>query len=86
MLGVASEDTAGGAKLSQVADGSAAAAAGLQVGDVVTKVGSTRVSGTESLLATVRSAAPGAKVDVTYVRDGRTATVSVTLGSTDVEA
>ena len=86
VLGVAGEDADGGAKLTQVADGSAAAAAGLQVGDVVTKIGSTRVTGTESLMATVRSAAPGAKVDVTYVRDGRSATTTVTLGSVDVQA
>jgi putative serine protease PepD len=86
VLGVAGEDADGGAKLTQVADGSAAAAAGLQVGDVVTKIGSTRVTGTESLMATVRSAAPGGKVEVTYVRDGRSATTTVTLGSVDVQA
>jgi putative serine protease PepD len=86
VLGVAGENADGGARLTQVADGSAAAAAGLQVGDVVTRIGSTRVNGAESLMATVRSAAPGTKVEVTYVRDGKTATTTVTLGSVDVEA
>ncbi len=86
VLGVATEDATGGAKLTQVADGSAAAKAGLQVGDVVTRVGTTRITGTESLLATVRSATPGATVDVSYTRDGATAHATVTLGSADVQA
>jgi putative serine protease PepD len=86
VLGVATENAAGGARLTQIAEGSAAGRAGLQVGDVVTRFGTTRVSGTESLLATVRSAAPGARVDVTYLRDGVTAVTTVTLGSADVQA
>ena len=82
VLGVAAEDAAsGGATLTQVAPDSGAAAAGLQIGDVVTKVGSTRIAGTESLMATVRSLAPGSTVEVTYVRDGTSATVQVTLGT-----
>ncbi len=87
VLGVAGEDAAeGGATLTQVSDGSAAASAGLRVGDVVTAIGSTRVAGTESLLATVRSLAPGSKVDITYVRDGTTATTQVTLGTATDQA
>ena len=86
VLGVASEDAAGGAKLTQVADDGAAAKAGLQVGDVVTQVGTTRITGTQSLLATVRSAAPGSQIDVSYTRDGKAATATVTLGSADVQA
>jgi putative serine protease PepD len=86
VLGVATENAAGGARLTQIAEGSAAGKAGLQVGDVVTRFGTTRVSGTESLLATVRSAAPGATVEVTYLRDGMTAVTTVTLGSADVQA
>jgi putative serine protease PepD len=81
VLGVATQDASGGASISQVVDGGAAGAAGLQVGDVVTSIGSKQIAGTESLMATVRSLAPGSKVDVTYVRDGKTATASVTLGS-----
>jgi putative serine protease PepD len=86
VLGVASQDAEGGAKLTQVTDGGAAAAAGLRVGDVVTSVGSTRITGTESLLATVRSAAPGSTVEVGYQRDGQPASSKVTLGSADVSA
>jgi putative serine protease PepD len=82
VLGVAAEDAAtGGATLTQVTGDGGAAKAGLQVGDVVTKVGSTRIAGMESLVATVRSLAPGSTVDVTYVRDGRTSTATVALGT-----
>ena len=82
VLGVAAEDAAsGGATLTQVAADGGAAKAGLQVGDVVTKVGSTRIAGMESLVATVRSLAPGSTVEVTYVRDGQTSTATVTLGT-----
>ena len=82
VLGVATQDVqGGGAQLSQVAEGSAAAAAGLQVDDVVTALGDTRIASSQGLMATVRAQAPGSKVDVTYVRDGASATVTVTLGS-----
>ena len=82
VLGVAAEDAAsGGATLTQVSADGGAAKAGLQVGDVVTKVGSTRIAGMESLVATVRSLAPGSTVEVTYVRDGQTSTATVTLGT-----
>jgi putative serine protease PepD len=82
VLGVASQEAPnGGAQLTAVTSGGAAAAAGLRVGDVVTRLGSTVITDTQSLLANVRTAAPGSKVDVTYVRDGKTATASVTLGT-----
>lgn len=61
------------------------AAAGLRVGDVVTKVGTPRIAA-EALMTTVRSLAPGSTADVTYVRDGETRTVTVTLGSVTEQA
>jgi putative serine protease PepD len=82
VLGVATSDGQGGAQITQVADGSAAATAGLQVGDIVTSVGTTRITSSEQLMATIRSQAPGAKVDLTYERAGQSAKVTVTLGST----
>lgn len=82
VLGVQSQDVqGGGAQLTTVADGSGAAKVGLQVGDVVTSLGGTRIANSEGLLATVRSQAPGSTVDVTYVRDGKTVTAQVTFGS-----
>jgi putative serine protease PepD len=64
-----------------VTAGGPAAAAGLAKGDVVTKIDSTVVTDSDTLIATVRSHAAGDKVTVTYVRDGVTKTATVTIGS-----
>jgi putative serine protease PepD len=71
-----------GAGIRQVAPGTAAAKAGLESGDVVTKVDDHAVSGSESLVATIRGYRPGDQVTLTVVRNGNdTKTVDVTLGS-----
>jgi len=75
-----------GALIASVTNGGAAAAAGLQKGDVVTGIsaeGSTSIPVTSStdLTAQVRFFAPGTRVTVTYVRDGKAATANVTLGT-----
>lgn len=71
-----------GAVLQSVDSGSAAAKAGLQSGDVVTKFGKQLIDSSEALVAAVRSAVPGSSVTVTYQRNGSTRTVDITLGST----
>ncbi len=70
-----------GAKIASVTNGGGAAAAGLQAGDVITKVGTTPVGSADALIATIRSSTPGGKVTVTYVRGSATKTATVTLGS-----
>ncbi|MCW2604415.1 MAG: putative serine protease PepD [Pseudonocardiales bacterium] len=70
-----------GAVLKTVDSGGAGAKAGLKAGDIVTKIGDQRVNDVDGLIAAVRAHAPGEQVDITYVRDGKAATVSVTLGS-----
>jgi putative serine protease PepD len=70
-----------GAQIQTVAPGGAAAKAGLQRGDVVTKVDDQVIDGSESLVATIRGHRPGDKVTLTYVRDGHTRTATATLGS-----
>ena len=63
-------------------DGGAAAAAGLQAGDVVTKINDFETTSSDGLIAAVRFYAPGTEVTVTYVRDGGSPqTVTVTLGA-----
>lgn len=70
-----------GAYVSEVAAGGPAEAAGIQKGDVVTKIGEHEVTSADGLILAVRSQAVGDVVDVTFVRGGKEQTVSVTLGS-----
>ncbi|MER6303515.1 trypsin-like peptidase domain-containing protein [Kitasatospora sp. NPDC001539] len=72
-----------GAAIVTVTPGGAAAAAGLQPGDVITKIGDTPVDSLNALTTALASLTPGSKVTVTYVRDGNTQTAEVTLGTLD---
>ncbi|MFZ0325295.1 MAG: trypsin-like peptidase domain-containing protein [Actinomycetes bacterium] len=83
-LGVTVGDSTGdvlGAQLGQVTAGSAAAKAGLRSGDVITGYDSQTIDSADALVAAVRSGQPGDQVTVTYVRNGATATTTVTLDS-----
>ncbi|WP_287933498.1 trypsin-like peptidase domain-containing protein [Arthrobacter sp.] len=68
-----------GATVAQVTSGSAAAKAGLQKGDVITKFGDRTISDASSLTAAVREQAGGATVKVTFTRSGKTMQKDVTL-------
>ncbi len=70
-----------GALVAAVTTGGAAAGAGLQPGDVVTKVGDRAVTSADALIAAVRSHRPGDKVTLTYGRNGTSATATAALGS-----
>ncbi len=70
-----------GADLAQILPGTGAAKAGLTAGDVVTKLDGKTISGESDLSAVIGSKKPGDTMSVTYVRDGKTATVTVTLGA-----
>jgi putative serine protease PepD len=70
-----------GAKIVDVTNGGAAAAAGLPSGVVVTKVDDRVIGSADALVAAVRSKAPGDKVTLTYLDpSGKPQTVQVTLG------
>ncbi|MFJ6617031.1 S1C family serine protease [Kitasatospora sp. NPDC091335] len=69
-----------GAVIVAVTAGGAAASAGLQAGDVITKIGDTAVDSLNALTTALASLTPGSKVTVTYTRDGATKTAEVTLG------
>ncbi len=75
-----------GATIAAVTPGSAAAAAGLAAGDVVTEVGDARVEDFSDLVARVGARLPGGPVTLTVERGGQPRTVEVTLGSTRDEA
>jgi putative serine protease PepD len=70
-----------GAAIQDVTDGSTADSAGLQQGDVITKVDDQLIAGADSLVATIRSYRPGDEVTVTFERDGDTQTARLELDS-----
>jgi putative serine protease PepD len=72
-----------GATISAITAGGGAEKAGLQVGDVITKVGDQKVESSDALVAAIRSAPPNTAVDITYTRGSASNTVSVTLGSAE---
>jgi S1-C subfamily serine protease len=70
-----------GAGIAAVIPGGPAANAGLQAGDVITKVNGTATPDTETLAAVLAGLRPGQQVPVTVTRaDGTTTTVRLTLG------
>jgi putative serine protease PepD len=69
-----------GATIRDVTAGGPAAKAGLQPGDVVTKVDDRRVTDADSLKVAIRSHDPGSTVTLTITRGGATKTLTVTLG------
>ncbi|MDO4797580.1 MAG: trypsin-like peptidase domain-containing protein [Coriobacteriales bacterium] len=70
-----------GAYVSELAEDSPAAKAGIEVGDIVTKIGTHDVTSADGLILAVRSYAVGDEVDVVYVRGNDEHTTKVTLGS-----
>lgn len=76
-----SDGLTNGARLGEVTSGGAAAKAGLQSGDVVTAVDGKAISSGDALVATVRSHRPDDQVKVTFTRNGKSQTVTATLGS-----
>jgi putative serine protease PepD len=70
-----------GAVIGDIVPDSAAANAGLQDGDVITRVDDHRITDADSLIATVRSYRPGDEVTVTWLRDGEEMTADLTLES-----
>ncbi|MGB4136046.1 MAG: trypsin-like peptidase domain-containing protein [Microbacterium sp.] len=73
--------TVAGASIESVSDGGAAAAAGLQKGDVVTEFDGVPITSASDLTAQVRALAGGSDAKLSYVRDGKTYEAQVTLGT-----
>jgi putative serine protease PepD len=74
-----------GAGIADVEPGSSGDDAGLQTGDVVTRVDEQVITGVESLVATIRGYRPGDEVALTVLRDDETLELEATLDS-DAEA
>jgi len=74
-LAPTSADTVG-ARITAVGAGTPAAAAGLQPGDVITKVGATVIKSPADLQAALQLHEPGREVEVRYLRNGPEATIT----------
>ena len=70
-----------GASIQEVTAGGAAASAGLKAGDIITGIDGLPVTGKTDLTAQVRALAGGAKTTISYVRNGKSANVDLTLGT-----
>ena len=70
-----------GAQVSAVTEGGPAAAAGLQEGDIILKVGDRDVADSTELIVAIRTYAPGDTVTLTLKDGDGTRDVQVTLGS-----
>lgn len=85
-LGVVSEKTEKGVKITSVQKESAAEKAGLKKDDIITQIGDTRIESSDDLFAAVGKYKPEEKVTVTYLRDGKEASTTATLGKNRLSA
>ncbi|MGE5097266.1 MAG: DegQ family serine endoprotease [Betaproteobacteria bacterium] len=69
-----------GAAVSNVEEGSPAAKAGLEVGDVITKIDGRAVEGSADLSRTIRGMKPGSKANLTVFRNGKSRDVTIMVG------
>lgn len=72
--------TVAGAYIADVSAGGAAETGGIEKGDVVTGFNGFPITSASDLTAQVRAAAADSDAEVTYVRDGKTYDIEVTLG------
>jgi serine protease Do len=69
-----------GAAVETVTEGSPAEAAGLQVSDIITKVGDTEITSSNDLVDIITAADTGDKLTLTVYRQGETLTLTVEVG------
>ena len=74
-----------GAEVLAILDGSGADNGGLQVGDIITAVNGTEVSGSSDLQSAVSEFSAGDTVTLSIYRNGETTTVDVTLDEENTE-
>jgi len=80
MLGVVTEEVEGGVKVTELTDESAAKKAGIKEGDIITKIGETKIEDPDQLSETVRKHKPGDKVTITVLRDKKEQKITTELG------
>ncbi len=80
MLGVSTEKDEKGVKVNNVTEKSAAEKIGLKEGDVITKIGDTKIEDPDDLTKAITSHKPGDKVSVTWLRDNKEQKATAELG------
>jgi serine protease Do len=80
-LGVGTDEVEKGLKITEVSNESAAAAAGLKEGDIITKVDGKEMKESEQLVEAVRAHKPGDEITIEYLRDGKKNSTKATLKS-----
>ena len=80
-LGVQLGDSGTSARVVSVRASTPASKAGLRAGDVITGIGGTHISSSDELRAAINARKPGDRVSITYTRNGKKHTVSLTLAS-----
>lgn len=79
MLGVVTEKTDDGVKITDVTDESGARKAGLKEDDIITKVDDKKIEDPDDLTKVIRDHKPGDKVTITYLRDKKQQTTTAEL-------
>lgn len=74
-------DGGSGAVIGEITSGSPAAKAGLRVNDVVLEVNGQTIDGDAALVAIIRDSAPGDKISIKVLRDGKKLDLTATLVS-----
>src|SRR3954468_15812126 len=77
-VGVQTSTDPKGVEITDVADGSPAAKAGLQDGDVITAIDGNDIASAEAVRSAVQAKKSGDEISVTYTRNGQSSTVKVT--------
>lgn len=80
-VGVQSADDGEGVVITEVADGSPAASAGLQEGDVITAIDGDEVASAMALRSAILAKESGDEITVAYTRDGASSSAKATLTS-----
>jgi len=78
-IGVLAGKDEKGAVILEVLPGSAAEKAGLKQNDLILSIAGKKIAGPQELSETIKAKKPNDKVDVQYLRDGKTQSVNVTL-------
>jgi S1-C subfamily serine protease len=70
-----------GAYVAELVPGSPAEGAGIEQGDIITKIDDTKLTGTTELSGVIAKKKVGDRVNLTIDRDSKTMNIAVTLGN-----